>query len=129
MDQNVRHQGIRTESANASFYLNSTITSTSDIGKPVSLDASANFTVGLSQDGEDILGFLESFENRSQEGYNCGAVAPKIYTDFTYTGPTPVIGQWVVGAGNGEVKGTIERSRALVEAVDVDNKLVSVTFM
>ena len=129
MYNKIRHQGIRTESANATFLLNDTITSFSDVGKPVSLDPTANFTVGLSQDGEDILGYLESYEDRSQDGIKTGAVAPKIYTNFKYTGAAPVNGQWVVGAGNGLVKAPATRARALVEAVDTDNEEVSVTFM
>ncbi|ASV43951.1 hypothetical protein [Pseudoalteromonas phage KB12-38] len=125
----IRHTGIRMEDANATFYLNSTVTGQEHVGCPVSLDPSANFTVGLSQDGEDILGALESFENRSQEGYNAGAVAPKLYTNFTYTGVAPEIGKWVVGAGNGEVKASATAGRALVEAVDTDTKEVSVLFV
>lgn len=129
MYNNIRHQGIRTESANATYYLNDTVTSASDVGKPVSLDATANFTVGLSPDGADILGSLESVEDRSQDGIKTGAVAPKLFTTFNYTGAAPVIGQWVVGAGNGLVKASPTQARALVEAVDTDNEEVSVTFM
>lgn len=125
----IRHNGIRMEDANATFFLNSTITSHDDVGSPVSLDPSENFTVGLSPDGADILGALESFENRSQEGYNAGAVAPKLYTNFTYTGAAPVIGQWVVGAGNGNVKASATAGRALVEAVDTSTQQVSVLFV
>lgn len=129
MYSTIRHTGIRIEDANASFYLNSTITSFADVGKPVSLDATANFTVGISPDGADILGSLESFENRSQEGYNLGAVAPKLYCTFEYSGTAPVIGQYVVGDGTGKVKASLERGRALVEAVDTDAQTVSVNFM
>lgn len=125
----IRHNGIRMEDANATFFLNDTITSHDDVGSPVSLDPSENFTVGLSPDGADILGALESFENRSQEGYNAGAVAPKLYTNFTYTGSAPVIGQWVVGAGDGKVKASATAGRALVEAVDESINQVSVLFV
>lgn len=129
MNTTIRHQGIRVEDANASYLLNDTITGHGQVGSPVSLDPTANFTVGLSPDGADILGALESFENRSQEGYNLGAVAPTMYTTFAYDGVAPVIGQYVVGAGAGKVKGSVDRSRALVEAVDTTEKMVSVTFM
>lgn len=125
----IRHNGIRMEDANATFFLNDTIKSHDDVGSPVSLDPSENFTVGLSPDGADILGALESFENRSQEGYNAGAVAPKLYTNFTYTGSAPVIGQWVVGAGDGNVKASATAGRALVEAVDESINQVSVLFV
>jgi hypothetical protein len=125
----IRHKGIRIEDANATYFLNASITSHSDIAKPVSLDATANFTIGLAADGAQILGALESYEDRTQEGYKAGAVAPLMYTTFEYSGTDPVIGQWVVGDGTGKVKASATIGRALVEGIDTTGKLVHVTFM
>lgn len=125
----IRHKGIRVEDGNATYYLNNTITSHSDIGKPVSIDPAEDFTVGLAGDGDHILGSLESFEERVQEGYSTGAVAPLKYETFEYSGTDPVRGQWVVGDGTGKVKASATISRALVEGVDTTNKLVHVTFL
>lgn len=125
----IRHKGIRIEDANATYFLNTSITSHADIAKPVSLDATANFTIGLAADGAQILGALESFEDRTQEGYKAGAVAPLMYTTFEYSGADPVIGQWVVGDGTGKVKASATIGRALVEGIDTVAKLVHVTFM
>ena len=125
----IRHTGIRNETSSATYYTNATITGQQHVGKPVSLDPTANFTVGLAADGADILGYLESFEDRKQEGIKVGAVCPQIYANFEYSGADPVIGQWVVGDGTGKVKASAARARALVTAVDTANKMVSVTFM
>ena len=50
----LQHQGIRTESAAASFYLDTSITGFDAIGKPVSI--TGNFTVGFGSADDEILG-------------------------------------------------------------------------
>ena len=91
------------------FYLASGITA-ADVGKAVEIDTSGEQKVKLATDGGIIIGRLEVFEDRLQEGIKVGTVSLK---GFNYlpikaglTGIAAVaIGDTVVGAGSGEVKG------------------------
>lgn len=115
------HRGIRVEDLAGTFYLNDTLTK-EHVGAPVALDPSANFTVGLAGDDAEILGVLQSFEDRVLEGVKTGSVNPLISFKFPYTGTAPVPGNRVVGAGEGAVKvaGAGAGFNTSVVAVDTD---------
>lgn len=122
------HKGIRVEDLSVSMYLNASITSTDDVGKPVSVDPSADFTVGFVADA-DILGVLQSFEHRVLEGgIKVGAVCPLICFKFEYSGTAPTRGGRVVGDGTGKVKaaGAGAGLNTVVTKVDSTAKTVEV---
>tara|TARA_X000001388_G_scaffold52616_5_gene38371 strand:+ start:8829 stop:9221 length:393 start_codon:yes stop_codon:yes gene_type:complete len=124
----LQHKGIRTESAAASFYLDTSITGYSDIGKPVSI--TDDFTVGFGADGAEIIGYLESYEDRITETVKMGGVSWHMCAEFTYTGTDPTAGSHVVadGAGNVKLAGAGAGLNTLVCAVDTTNKVVSIIF-
>lgn len=126
----IRHQGIRTESASATFYLNSSITSIEDVGKPVSIDPTADYTVGFVADA-DVLGVLESYEDRTTEGVKTGAVNWHNCYEFEYSGTAPTRGGRVVSDGAGKVKaaGAGAGTNTRVVSVDTTNQVVSVIFV
>ena len=95
-------------------YLAAGITS-ADVGKPVTLDTSANNTYKLAGDGDVVYGNLKVVENRVQEGILVGTIEFKGGFNWPKSGVI-AIGNGVVGAGAGAVKaGTNPRS--LVVAV------------
>lgn len=95
-------------------YLAAGITS-ADVGKPVTLDTSANNTFKLAGADDIIYGNLKVVENRVQEGILVGTVEFKGGFQWPKSGVIAV-GNGVVGAGAGAVKaGTNPRS--LVVAV------------
>lgn len=124
------HRGIRIEDLAATFYLNSTLPNKECVGWPVSIDPSADFTVGAAGDGAEIHGVLQSWEDRVQEGgIRTGAVNPIISFKFEYTGADPVRGGTVVGSATpGKVKaGTATTGKNnIVVAVDSTAKTVEV---
>jgi hypothetical protein len=80
-----------------------------DLGKAVAFDTTATNTIKLAGDGDVVIGRLEAFEDRTQEGIKVGTVARKIRGKFPVkTGLTGfnavAVGDTVVGAGAGEVK-------------------------
>lgn len=87
-----------------------------DVGKAVSLDTTADNTVKLAADGDEIFGRLESVEIDGLDGLKVGAVSRK------FRAPLPVKaglagfnvvarGDTVVGAGNGEVKASNDTAK------------------
>lgn len=99
------HKGIRVEDLAGTFYLNSTLPNKECVGWPVSIDATADFTVGAAADGVDIAGVLQSWEDRVQDGIKTGSVNPLISFKFDYEGTDPVRGGRVVGGPTpGKVK-------------------------
>jgi len=121
------HKGIRTESAAATFELDASIDGYDKVGLPVAMKG--NFLVGLAGDGDAIVGYLESYEERKADGTKTGAVSWNICAEWTYTGTAPVVGGGVVGsATEGAVKAAVAPAglNALVTAVDTTNKIVSV---
>ena len=95
-------------------YLAAGITS-ADVGKPVTLDTSANNTYKLAGNNDLIYGNLKTVENRVQEGILVGTVEFKGGFQWTKSGVI-AIGDGVVGAGAGAVKaGT--NARCYVQAV------------
>lgn len=122
------HKGIRTETASATFELDSTITSASDVGKAVGI--TGNYIVGYGAADQEIVGYLESFENRTVEGSKTGAVNWHMCAEFAYTGADPVAGDRLALDGSGGVKVAPAGVgyNTLVTAVDTTNKIVSMTF-
>ena len=98
-------EGVSYPDFNISVNLASGIT-TDDLGKAVSWDSSAANTVKLAADGDLILGQLVIVEGRAQEGTLVGTVATKGGMTFPKSASTTItIGQELVGAGSGLVKG------------------------
>jgi hypothetical protein len=104
-------RGYFLEDFNFTFLLNSAIVA-ADVGKAVSLDGTTANTVKLAADNDRIIGRLETFEDREQEGIKVGAVSLKFLQRLPVkTGLTGaeavVVGSTVVGAGSGEVKARV----------------------
>ena len=95
-------------------YLAAGITS-ADVGKPVTLDTSANNTYKLAGANDVIYGNLKVVENRVQEGILVGTIEFKGGFQWTKSGVIAV-GDGVVGAGAGAVKAGAN-SRCFVQAV------------
>ena len=124
----LQHKGIRTESAAASFYLDASITGFDDVGKPVCI--TGNFEVGFGAADAEIIGYLESYEDRDVEGVKMGAVSWHMCAEFEYAGTAPTGGGHVVSNGDGKVKaaGANQGRNVVVAAVDTTNNMVSVIF-
>lgn len=76
-----------------------------DIGKAVSLDTSAANTVKLAVDDEEILGRLETFEDRASEGTKVGTVSVKGSLVLPTVATVPALGAQVTGGATaGKVK-------------------------
>ena len=91
------------------FYLADGITA-ADVGKAVEIDPTGEQKVKLATDDAIIIGRLEVVEDRKQEGILVGTVSLKGFNYFPVkTGLTGIeavaLGDTVVGAGAGEVKG------------------------
>lgn len=106
--------GIPHSEFRRTVYLASGITS-ADVGKPVTLDTSANNTFKLAGANDVIYGNLKVVENRVQEGILVGTIELKGGFQWTKSGVIAV-GDGVVGAGAGAVK-TGTNPRSLVVAV------------
>lgn len=101
--------GIPHSEFRRTVYLAAGITS-ADVGKPVTLDTSANNTFKLAGADDVIYGNLKVVENRVQEGILVGTIEFKGGFQWTKSGVIAV-GDGVVGAGAGAVKaGTNPRS-------------------
>lgn len=75
-----------------------------DIGRVVTMDSVAN-TVRLAADNEEILGRLETFEDRASEGLRVGTVSVKGAFVVPSIATVPAIGAQVTGGTtNGLVK-------------------------
>lgn len=101
-------RGLHQENFNYTFNLATGIV-VGDVGKAVSLDSTAANTVKLAGDGDTIIGYLETVENRVVEGVLVGTVATKgVYKLPVKTGLTGsevvAVGSTAVGAGAGEIK-------------------------
>jgi hypothetical protein len=81
-----------------------------DLGKALSLDTSANSTMKLAADGDKIVGRLETYEDRSQQGAGKVGTVARQFKELLpikagLAGLDAVaLGDSVVGAGAGEVK-------------------------
>lgn len=97
-------EGIEHEGHHLPMFLAAGIVA-ADIGKPVTLDTSAANTAKLAGDGDEIIGYLSTVENRSVEGDLVGTVAVLFQKRFTYEGADPAIGDKLVGSATaGTVK-------------------------
>lgn len=116
--EGISHRGLVVESFYFPFYVTGTVTQ-DDIGKAVSLDATAAKSVKLAADGDAIIGELVSYEDRVVEGVQVGTVALKGGMRFTASGVVAV-GNSVIGAGAGVVKAAVaaDHSNNIVTAVD-----------
>lgn len=74
------------------------------VGLAVVQDSTASNTVKLAEDGDLIFGRLENVEDRKVEGIKVGAVKIIGGMAFKKSGAAVIVGDKVVGAGNGLVK-------------------------
>lgn len=127
----VSHRGLPVEAFEIAWNLASAITR-ADVGKAVSVDTSAARTVKLAADNDVVIGYLETVEDRVQEGIKVGTVGHKGGTTLTYSGTAPTVGGQVQGAGAGVVKtltGVNARFPHVVSAVDTTALTVEVLFL
>lgn len=90
-------------------YLVSGTVTAADVGKAVTIDATAANTVKLAGDDDEVFGRLETYEDRTQEGIKVGTVSrkmrAKLPTDTGLTGfDVPAVGDTVVGSTAGAIK-------------------------
>lgn len=112
---------IKFAKVNRTFRLAAGITS-ADTGKAVSLDTSAANTVKLAGDGDTIIGYLETYEDRQ-----VGAVALNFTEKLPIaTSATVAVGDTVVGAGNGEVKAAAAPNHSINYVTEVANGFATV---
>ena len=126
----VSHRGLPVPDFEITWNLASAIVA-ADVGKAVSVDTSAARTIKLAADNDVIIGYLESVENRVQEGIKVGTIGHKGGTLLTYSGTAPTVGGQVQGAGAGVVKtltGSNARFPHVVSAVDTTALTVEVIF-
>lgn len=102
-------RSFRFEDFNLTYLISGTIVPATDIGKAVSLDATAAGTVKLAANNDVIIGQLDTYEDRTQEKVKVAGVARKVIGRFPIkagltAGEVVVLGSTVVGAGAGEVK-------------------------
>ena len=114
--QGISHIGLEHDEFHYPFNLAAGIGS-GDIGKAVSVDATADRTVKLAADDDVVLGKLVSVEDRTVEGTLVGAVALKGGFQFTKTAPAVAVGDSVIGAGSGLVKAAVSANSTVVTAV------------
>lgn len=100
----ISHRGIDQEDFAYGWYLKSGITA-SDIGKAVTIDTSANYTLKLAGDSDIVYGRLSTVEDRGVEGVLVGTAYTKGPMQFEYTG-TVNVGEAVDGSDttDGKVK-------------------------
>lgn len=124
----IRHAGIHVEDANFPFNINSSVV-LADVGKAMSLDTATDCTAKLAVVDERVIGKLQSFEDRVQEGAKVGTLNMQGGMSFEYTGAL-VIGDTIVGSATaGSVKkSAATRSDNLVTAVDATAKTCQVIF-
>lgn len=102
--QGISLRGMTHEKFHYPFYLAAGIVA-ADVGKAVSLDATAANTVKLAGAGEKVIGMLVSWENRAVEDVLVGTVTLRGGFRFQKAAAADaiVVGDTVVGAGAGEV--------------------------
>ena len=97
-------KGLTHNDFHYTFNISGTVTA-SDIGKAVTQDADTANTVKLAGDGDEIIGRLEAYEDRTQEGLKLATVSLKGGLEFPVkSGETVAIGDSICGAGSGLVK-------------------------
>src|SRR5687768_1487975 len=102
-------RGIVPDEFIVTWNVSGTIDKSADINKAVTIDSTAKNTVKLCSDDSIILGILQSYEDRTQEGIKVGAVAHKGFFKVPYVNGAaalvPVVGHSVKGSATaGKVK-------------------------
>jgi len=116
--QGVSLRGIYFEDWQLVFNVSGSV-SKSDVGKAVAIDPNAVNSVRLAADGDHIFGRLQTLEVREIEGITIGTVAVKFSDRLPIkSGQTINVGDYVTGAGNGEIKSSA--------GVSMDNYVVEV---
>ena len=96
-------QGFEADDFSYTWNLNSAVL-VADLGKPMTLDTSADNTIKVAGDGDTIIGGLLTFEDRLNEGIKVGTLKRKGTFVWDYT-TAPARGVGVVGAAvSGKVK-------------------------
>jgi len=126
-------KGRYLEDFQETFYISGTVTQ-ADLGKALSLDATAPKTVKLAADGDIIVGRLEVYEDRVQEGVKVATVSMKFIDWVPYktgltSGDVAGIGKAIVGAGAGEVKFATGTAHNRTVFLDVPNLRAHVHFL
>lgn len=97
--------GIYFEDFQFPFLISGNPDPVNDVGKAVTLDATAANTVKLAGAGDKIVGRLETVEARTAEGITVATVAVKFSDKLPIAnGQTPAVGNIVVGGGSGTVQ-------------------------
>jgi len=99
-------RGFHWEYSSLTFNLAAGITA-ADAGKAVSLNGVVPNSVKLAADGDKIVGYLSTVENRVVEGILVGAVElqfANILPILPAAVATLAVGNSVVGAGGGQIK-------------------------
>ena len=129
---NVTFQNIHVEEFSLTWYLEASIDE-DDIGKGVTIDATAARTVKLAGDGDRVIGHLSTVEDRTVEGVLVGAVDLKGAFKMAYTGTAPVVGYGVQGSATAGVLKTSGAAAAagepIVVYVDTTNGYVEALFV
>lgn len=122
-------RAFRFDDFQITYLISGTVTA-ADIDKAVSLDTTVAGTVKLAADGDQIMGRLDTYSDRTQEKVKTAGVSRKFIGRLPIkaglTGANVVvIGSTVVGAGAGEVKArtvasvaTPDHSINVVTAID-----------
>lgn len=103
----VSHKGIPHDEWMYPFLLAASVVQ-EDVGKPMMIDT-VNYTAKVATDGAEIIGWLESFEDRTVEGVKVGTIALKGPKEVPFATPGAegaiAVGDMVVGAAtSGQVK-------------------------
>jgi hypothetical protein len=134
MTAGVNSSNILVDAWQMPFNLASAIVA-ADVGKAVSIDTTAAFTVKLAADNDEIIGRLETFEDRTVEGLKTGTVAMQGIMVFPTVVTVPALGDNVAGGGSGQVKTATAPGTATAAALvrvntviarDATNRLVTV---
>ena len=129
-------QGLVDQDAMWTWNVSGTIDKSTDLGKAVSIDATANNTVKLCADDAVILGVLASYEDRTnQEGIKIGTVSHKGGFKVPYvngaTALVPIVGHSVKGSATpGKVKPVAAYAGPnIVTAVDTANGYLTLVIL
>lgn len=125
--EGISHRGLVSEDFHYPFYITGTVTS-ADVGKAVTLDATAAHSVKLAGDGDQVIGYLVTYEDRVVEGVKVATVAMKGGFRFTaVSGHTIAVGGTVVGSATaGLVKAAAAADYSMNIVTKVDGDLVEV---
>lgn len=119
----VSMRGFHFEMAHLTVNLAAGITA-ADIGKAVSQDTAGPNRFKLAADGDVVFGRLEVVEDRVTEGTLVGTVSFQFSNLLPKSAAAITVGQSVVGAGGGLVKGAAYNGSNFVAEVIGDNVVV-----